>query len=178
MAAVDEDAELVHRSARTTRNGDDDEDAGLGAFVRGDMVQVLRSNRYALAQPLAELIRIQLFGSARVGRNQLARLGDIPAKLRIRSGHPERVDLTTIDRQLPDEAAAEALRTDRSEAGQDDGANDAGHSVECRATCVVVRALTRADPGRWCPRRVARFQLAVCAREARDGSCRWNSIEA
>ena len=55
MAAVDEDAELMHRSARTTRNGDDDEDAGLGAFFRGDMVQVLRSDRYALTQPLAEL---------------------------------------------------------------------------------------------------------------------------
>src|SRR6266571_8301834 len=101
MAAVDEDAELVHRSARTTRNGDDDEDAGLGAFFRRDMVQVLRGNRYALAQPLAELSHIQLFGSARVRRNQLARLGDIPAKLRIRSGHPERVDLTTTERQLP-----------------------------------------------------------------------------
>ena len=37
--ALDEDAELAHRNARARRNGDDDEDAGLGAFFRRNMVQ-------------------------------------------------------------------------------------------------------------------------------------------
>jgi len=102
------------------------------------MVQVSRSDRHATAQPLTELSGIQLLGCARVHRNELAHLSDIPAELGVGSGHRQRVDLTPIDRQLADPAAAEALRTDGSETRQDDCGDHAGHQVVCSARSVRI----------------------------------------
>src|SRR6266571_7982763 len=109
VATVDQNAEVEHGGTGSGSDGDHHQDARQPALRDWNVVKVARSDGDPTPKPVGEINRVELLGLAWALCQQLLRSGDVPAELRVRTGHREGVDLTAVDRQAADETAAEAF---------------------------------------------------------------------
>jgi hypothetical protein len=110
---------------------DDDHDPRLVEDVVGQVVEVLLGDRHVSAQPGQQALGVQQPGLAGTLGEQPPGGVDVPGQLGGAVGRQEgeRVDFAAQgQRQAPARMpAAEALRTDRADAGEDDLRDRAGH---------------------------------------------------
>src|SRR5437899_506212 len=87
VAAIDQNPEVEHRCIGSGGDGDHHEDARHVALRDWNVVKVARSDGDPIPKPVGELNRVELLWSAWALCQQLLRSGNVPAELRVGTGH-------------------------------------------------------------------------------------------